>query len=243
MDTGVLTIPVDGRWELGDLDNFAEAMRLSYAYFYVLAEDTEKDDDRVRLLMSRYFWSGSYEGDEFVDKLYFAIPEEGRPYIRRFSYASPGVVEIGAAIPALMLLAKCVQCWIKTGEQGFKLYQEIDTYFRDRKLRRIPKSFDLDLLSPKDIDRARELCFELGGNLGMSDKEIERTLQLTGNPISGLKLMAQCVHESERLGRLDRGGKAKMSDAKISGADRAAREPRPTVTLPSRKPRAPKDAS
>lgn len=48
METGTLSIPVDGRWQLEDLDAFAEAMRLSYAYFYVIAEGTEKDDDRVR---------------------------------------------------------------------------------------------------------------------------------------------------------------------------------------------------
>lgn len=68
--------------------------------------------------MSRYFWSGTYAGDEFADKLYFAIPKAGKPYVRRFEYASPSVIEIGAAVPALLLLSKCVQSWIKTGDQA-----------------------------------------------------------------------------------------------------------------------------
>jgi len=55
METGSLTIPIDGRWNLDDLDDFAESLRLSYAYFYVIAPETDKDEGRVTFLMQRYF--------------------------------------------------------------------------------------------------------------------------------------------------------------------------------------------
>jgi hypothetical protein len=216
METGILTFPVDGRWTLDDLNNFAHSFRLSYAYFYVISDKTDKDDDRVRLLMSRYFWSGTYEGDEFASKLYFAIPEHGQPYIRRFSYASPGAVEIGAIIAALGMMSKCVQSWIKTGRDTLELYKEVTSYFQERRLQRIPKNFDLDQLTSADIDAARTLCFEMGQALGLAEPEVERVLQLTGNPISGLKLLAQIAHETEKLGRLDRANKAKVSASRVT---------------------------
>jgi hypothetical protein len=114
---------VDGLWLLDDLNDFAQSFRLSYAYFYVLSDDTDKDDDRIRLLMSRYFWSGTYEGDEFASKLYHAIPETGRPYVQSFQYASPGIIEISAATGALLMISKCVQSWTKTASSVFQLYK------------------------------------------------------------------------------------------------------------------------
>ena len=152
---------------------------------------------------------------KFASKLYFAVPEAGRPYIQRFQYASPGVIEISAASAALIMISGCVRSWLKTVGDGFQIYKEIDDYFYRRRLRRIPRNFDLDQLTPADIDKARELCFEMGRSLGIAAPTIERVLSLTGNPISGLKLFAQMAHETQRLANLDRSGKAGISHAKI----------------------------
>jgi hypothetical protein len=215
MEHGVLEIPVDGRWSIEDLNDFAHSFRLSYVYFYVISEETTKDDDRARLLLARYFWSGDYKGDEFAEKLYFMVPDDARPLVQKFQYASLGVVEISAIIGVLSMLSLCVRSWSKTASAAFELYKEIDEYFYKRRLTRIPRNFDLDQLSPSDIDRARELCVEMGTNLGLNVDQIERVLNLTGNPISGLKLLAQIAHEAEKLARLERGGKAKIAQSRV----------------------------
>jgi hypothetical protein len=55
----------------------------------------------------------------------------------------------------------------------------------------------------------------MGTNLGLNVDQIERVLNLTGNPISGLKLLAQIAHEAEKLARLERGGKAKIAQSRV----------------------------
>jgi len=113
------------------------------------------------------------------------------------------------------MLSLCVRSWLKTGTKAFQLYKDIAEYFQKRRLLRIPRNFDLDQLTPADVDRARELCFEFAKDLGMQERHVERILNLTGNPISSLKLLAQIGRESERLGRLELGNKAKLSQARI----------------------------
>jgi hypothetical protein len=97
--------------------------------------------------------------------------------------------------------------------------KDVDDYFYRRRLRRIPRNFDLDQLTPADIDKARSLCFELGEAAGLGEMQVERVLSLTGNPISGLKLLAQVTHETERLAKLDRSGKASVSKSKVRKKD------------------------
>lgn len=148
MEDAILEIPVDGRWTLNDLDDFAEALRLCYAYYCSTSEQTQKDEQRIAFLMQRYFWAGTYQGDDFAAKLYAAIPDEGQPFIKRFEYASPGLIEIAAAAPALGALSLAVRSWLKTGSVAFQLYKDIDEFFAKRRLARIPKNFALDTLGP-----------------------------------------------------------------------------------------------
>lgn len=216
MEIAILTIPVDGRWTLDDLDEFAESFRISYSYFYIVAEEPTRDDDRMRFIVQRYFWSGSYQGEQFANRIYAVVRGENEPFVKRFEYASPGLVEIGGSILVLGLLARVVRAWINAGDAAFKLYQNIDKYFENRKLTKIPKNFSLDRLTSADLDAARALSFELGQMLNLGQEQVERVINLAGNPISALKLLVQIVRECERLGRLDKAGKAKMSRARLT---------------------------
>lgn len=199
-----------GEWDIDDLESLSAALRLSYAYFYWITVDPEVMEPRVRSMFSRYFWSGEYIGDRFAQDLYYHIPAEYRLRIASIHYSSPGWLEVLGAIGVIQALAFCARAWIHNAEKVFDLFTKINRYFEDRKLRRIEKLVSLDDIRPEFIDEARALCFEFGKVLGLDEKQAIQMIELTGNPISTLRLMVALSNESKRLIELQKAGKLKV---------------------------------
>ena len=176
-------------------------------YFYWLQKPPESVPPDLSSRFSRYFWSGEYIGDKFVEDLYWHIPEVDRIRLKSLHYNSPGWIEIAASVPVLAALAYCVRAWIATGDKAFDLFAKIDKYFIDRKLRRIGKTISLTEIGGDAVDEARALCFELGKLLGLEKKNVESMITLTGNPISTLRLMVTLGREARRVATLQSKGK------------------------------------
>ena len=200
-------VEIGGRWEIDDLEELVEAFRTSYAYFYWVSLDPANVDDATKHLIVRHFWSQRWELDKTASELYRRIPQASRLQLASMHYASPGWIEFAGWVAAISALALCASRWVKVADEGFKLYKVIQEYFDKRKLSPPPKNLKLDDFSAKDIDEARSLCFEYGKELGFSRKKVEDMIELTGNPISTLRLMTNLAVEARRILRLQSAGK------------------------------------
>ena len=135
---------------------------------------------------------------------------EARLQLYSIHYASPGWLDVVGFIGAISMMAGCASKWIKAADEGFALFKKVRKYFDDRKLNPPPPKFDLDNMPGSDIDEARALCFEYGKELGFSKKRIEKMIELTGNPISTLRLLTNLAVEARRMVKLENAGKLKL---------------------------------
>lgn len=200
-------IEIGGRWEVTDLEELVESFRTSYAYFYWVSLEPSNVDEATRNLIFRHFWSQRWELEKTAGELYRRIPSESRLQLASMHYSSPGWIEFAGWVAAISALALCAGRWIKVADEGFALYKRIQEYFDKRKLSPPPKILRLDDFAAKDIDEARALCFEYGRELGFSRKKVEDMIELTGNPISTLRLMTNLAVEARRIIKLQNAGK------------------------------------
>lgn len=208
---GSLRLEMGGEWDIDDLESISASLRLSYGYFYWVTQDPEKMESAVRTRFERYFWSGERVGPEFAVELYGRIPAEERLRLVSIHYSSPGWLVVAGVAVATRLLAACVSAWAKAGQDVVDLFERIDRFFEERKLRKIPRRVDVGAtIQAKDLDDARKLCDELAPKLGFSQRDVDKLIDLTGNPISSLRLMVALSNESRRMLEMEEHGKLKL---------------------------------
>ena len=203
-------LELGGKWEIDDLEELVESLRTSYAYLYWVMLDPENVDSVTKTLIVRHFWSQRWQLEQTASELYRRIPVEARLQLYSIHYASPGWLDVVGFIGAISMMAGCASKWIKAADEGFALFKKVRKYFDDRKLNPPPPKFDLDNMPGSDIDEARALCFEYGKELGFSKKRIEKMIELTGNPISTLRLLTNLAVEARRMVKLENAGKLKL---------------------------------
>jgi hypothetical protein len=203
-------LELGGKWEIDELEELIEALRTSYAYYYWVTLDPASVDATTKHLIVRHFWSQRWQLEQTASELSRRIPEQSRLRLASMHYSSPGWIELAGYVGAISAMALCAGKWIKVVDEGFTLYKKIKQYFDDRKLNPPPQKFNLDNMPPSDLDEARRLCFEYGKELGFPRKKIEDMIELTGNPISTLRLMTNLAVEARRLVKLQSAGKLQL---------------------------------
>lgn len=211
-------LAMDGEWDLDDLRSLTSAIRLSYAYFYWINQDAELIDSAVKSGIARYFWSGEYVGDRFAQTLYDRIPKGKRLKLASIHFASPGWIDLLGYLPVLLLLGGVANVWIRNFDRAFELFSKIESYFRDRKLRKFREEGSIKDVDGSFVDEARALCFQYGNFLGLPDDRIEAIINLAANPIAALALLVAISNEARRLYTLQEQGKIKLP-SKLPGAD------------------------
>lgn len=204
---GVVRIEVDGAWDVDDLLALAEAMSESYGLFYPLVAL----DDEVRLRMHddlrRIFWSGEVQSRHLGRRLYRSVPQAERLKLRRFSYESPGFMELGGILALLLLMSRVARSWIRTADDFLALWAKVEAFFRKRNdLRRPKRTTSLDSEMAASSDEARELVFEIGGGLGFDAISCDRLIEIVGNPIAALKYLVTAGKEGRKLAELQESG-------------------------------------
>lgn len=211
---GHFRLELGGKWEIDDLEELVESLRTSYAYFYWVMLDPSSVDEATRTLIVRHFWSQRWQLEQTASELYRRIPNASRLQLFSMHYASPGWIELTGYVTAMAAMAMAASKWVKVVDESFTLYKKIRKYFDDRKLNPPPPKFDLDAMPAEDIDEARHLCFEYGAAMGFSRKRVSDMIDLTGNPISTLRLMTNLAVEAKRLVKLENAGKLRLPKPK-----------------------------
>jgi hypothetical protein len=204
---GVIRLSIDGEWDIENLRELSESLAESYGLFYPLVAHDEEVRNRLQDLLRKQFWSGDFESRHFGRFLYRAIPQEESLKLKRFSYASAGVMEIGGVLVALLFLARIARAWIKTGEEFLTFWEKVDKFFEKRRaLRRPRREIALDETMAASSDEARKLVFEVGDKLGFDALSCDKLIEIVGNPISALKYLVVAGQEGRKLAELEKAG-------------------------------------
>jgi hypothetical protein len=217
---GTLTILMDGRWDIEDLSSFADGLEEVYGYFCsVLIEDKELRR-RVNDLVQREFWSGVFERSRVGERVYGMLPDAAGLKVKSIRYASPGAVELLGVLGVLLLMAKVVKSWTEAGSGLLDLYQKAEKFFADHPIFRKPgRNFNLTAVAGRDIDDARALMFDLGGMIGLDKAMCERVLDMSGNPISGLRFVVALALQARKISVLQDRGLLKLAQGAVTEAE------------------------
>jgi len=240
------TVLADGAWDIDDLSTFSEAFKETYAYFYWIHPSTLVDDS-TRSRFQRYFWSADFVGRQFAQDLYFRIPVSDRLNLKQIRIASPGIIEFAGGAGALALIAHSARAFVKLGSEFFDLLEKVRKFFRENRLERPPKRIDGDTIKSAHIEAATILASKLGASLGLSEFEIEHLINMTGSPISALKLLVSLATEAGKLSTLEQHGKIQLPELSLEVSEqerdrtrrsqRSKGSPAPRVKLPPRRPK------
>ncbi|WP_150526500.1 hypothetical protein [Roseibium sediminis] len=204
---GILSIHMDGRWDIEDMLDLADALKDTYAYFYSVQNAGNPENEHLERLLADHFWQGNMPLWKLESRLYDSIPSADALKIRTIKYASPGFMDIAGILGVLLLLAKVANAWLDVGSKLVDTYQKIEEFFsRRRHLQKAQKNFELNSEAVQDIDTARELMFELGDALGYNSEDCEKILNMLNNPIAGLKFMVALAKETRKISELSQKG-------------------------------------
>lgn len=213
MTPGTVKIHVRGDWDIEDLFYFVETFRDGYSLFYYLTNPSQMDlaiRDRFR----SEFWSGSFLiSSSFTASLHNRLPKDQQLNIKEIRYASPGWFTFLGATVALRALVGILRAWVKFADEAFELYKKIDDFFEQKKLKKIAHNFEASRFPSSTINEATDLCHEFGVLMGLDPKFIEDSIDITGNPISALRMLASLAKEARRIDTLVTDGKLQLPDS------------------------------
>jgi hypothetical protein len=142
------------------------------------------------------------------------IPDADALKLRSFSYASPGALTLVGLLPALWMAAKVAKAWLSAASDLVSLWEKVDKFFqRSPKRRRSGRQTEVDDVLKLDVDEARGLVFAVGTGLGFDDLSVERLIEISGNPITALKLLVALGNEARKLTNLQRQNLIKLPAA------------------------------
>lgn len=233
---GIITVPVDGAWDIEDLRALSESLSETYGLFYPLVAQDDEVRKQLQDLVRKQFWSGDIDTRNFGRWLYRAIPPEESLKLKSFTYHSPGTMELSGVLLVLLLLSRVARSWIATSSAFIDLWAKVDKFFERRKsLRRPKKKFEVGEDLAQGSDEARALVFEAGQMLGFDDASCEVLIGVAGNPISALKYLVAAANEARKLADLQSAGMIKLPERdepiSLRGIDVPNQRKRPRATV------------
>jgi len=204
---------LDGDWTLADLDFLGRSLNINYAYLFWITTHEDNIPQHIRTAFARDLWSREYINETFPHYLLSRIPFEDQARIVSIKYSSPGWIEMAAGVSAFTALALCVRAWLTTADRTIDTLQKIIHFLKQYGIIGQAKQISLDDRTKYAVSEAELLFKEAAPVFGFSPKDATRILELTGNPISALRLMTAMAKSSERLADLQRVGKLRIPKA------------------------------
>lgn len=194
-------IPVDGRWFFRDLDNFSRTYAKVYAFLYsTKPQFINSMHERLRSLL-RAPWTGGYSRVNLFTNLRRGLPALHDLQIERFSYASPGAIEV----EALPSICEDVSSIVLASRNHWPQLQVrcriIDSIIGGLKLKKVDLSLVTDeelSFSEEDWTVLRNSCAEICSILGI-DNRIEALRGAAPNLIVYAKAIQALVSQVEKL--------------------------------------------
>jgi hypothetical protein len=126
--------------------------------------------------------------------------------VKSIQYASPGWIELKLLVPAALAIGTVIHVFTKSAGELNSLYNQIQKDLTERKLMRIDLQHkELDL-AQHQIDFANRASEQFAKELGFEN--LSELNELTGNPVSRLKILLSYYRRIRTLGEYVVKGKA-----------------------------------
>jgi len=202
-DQSRVTIGIDGRWDIRDLEEFPQALAGPYAFLHSLMRTPREHAAMVMNMFRRYPWRGGFSTVNFYRDLYKSIPAPERVIVRKMEYASPGVFELTAARDVIDALHQEIEAF--STSNSYELYQELHREMSSRELLgRTPEEAGVD----DEIEEfLHDGCTRLSRSIGFT--QLNRLYRLCGNSwFLASKLLLAHYRRLLELSEFYRSGKA-----------------------------------
>lgn len=198
---GVYSIKIAGRWKFEDLTTFTSEYQKLYGFYYhTLSERSSVRRGQVGALP----WRGGYSTVHFFNRLYHLVPSNHRPRIKSIQYASPGSIDLQAAIEVAKQISILVGTVGAIAYGAFEVYKRIRKDLFELKLTGISaKEKELDLANHY-ADFINDCIDEMAPYLGEEHKN--KILEMAPNKLAALKLQLTVFRRIEPLAELSNRG-------------------------------------
>lgn len=203
-DIGEFSIPLDGRWEMRDLEEFSKLFTQLYSFYYALEKEIDSEGNGLFSYAFEAFpWLGGYSAVNFYNKIYRTIPRRRRPNIKRMEYASPGELVLIAIVPTCLSIVFLLRQIVKLGSETVDLYRKVQKEITVRKLTKVKAKGGEITLSQEDHDFCLWAFNELASKLGITDQQKAIIMKAAKNPLAATKILASLYRRGRDLAEFE----------------------------------------
>lgn len=212
-DIGEFSIPLDGRWEMRDLEEFSRLFTQLCSFYYALEKEIDLDGNgRFSYAFEAFPWLGGYSAVNFYNKIYYSIPKKRRPNIKRMEYASPGELVLIAIVPTCISIVYLLRQIVKLGSETVDFYKKIQKEFFARKLTKVEAKGGEVNLSKEDYDFCIWAFNEFGDRLGLTPQQKSIIMKSSKNPLAATKILASLYRRGRDLAEFEGQKKTRLLD-------------------------------
>lgn len=165
---------------------------------------TRRTGHNFRNLGGQNFWNSHH------------TPEDDRPVVRSIHYGSPGLIEIGGYLAALVAFGKAIGSVCDSFERIDRTYNQWYQGAMDRRiLRANVRERELEV-SRKELEFAEEAADQLVAQLGVDRTELWR---LTANPIARMKIVFSLYRRLRVLAKMARSEQSRLDMRSVERDD------------------------
>jgi hypothetical protein len=186
---GICKFAVNGRWDLDDLSVFPRELKQVYAFHSTLSAENVVPFSKLSTIKAPPPLRGGFSYVNLYNSLYNQIPMSERPYIYRFSYSSPGFLEIMGTLAVLNALIYVVKNFLSLAQKVLDIIRDSEDFLNERRLRRRETRQSEVEFSASEINEAKYLAHIVGKEIGFSEHDVEMLQSFTGNWVGTLKLI------------------------------------------------------
>jgi hypothetical protein len=210
METGIVSLGLDGRWDLTELSELSSVYTQLYSLVFSLQPDEEVGflDDQLDYIYTKFPWRGGYSAVDFYQNLYHRVPAKYRPKVVAIQYGSPGHIDLSEVLVVAGTIAALVRLVASSADRIHNTYRNIQKGSQDHKLSKINVKKEELKLSARQIRFVRESVDELATAMNLRDAE-RATLEgrTQGNELAQLKILSSYYRRVKKLVDLHLKGK------------------------------------
>jgi hypothetical protein len=212
METGIVRLELDGKWDLTDLSKLTSVYTQLYSISYSLQPiESRRLDEDMDEIYTKFPWRGGYSAVNFYERLFYQIPPKERPKLESIHYSSPGHMELMEVVTVAAMIAATVRFIAGSVNQIHDTYRRIQKASQDYKLGKINVKQEELKLSESQLRFIREAIDEMSRALNLTREERRLLAKRTdGNDLAQLKILSSYYRRIKKLVDLHLEGKLFM---------------------------------
>ena len=140
----VLTVDIDGQWDIPDFGIFSEKISQCYSFLYALnALGKPKDFPTARSnfneIFARYPWKGGGSPLNFYNDLYGTLVADDRLAVKQIQYASPGQIDIQGKLAIFDEIKLVISSLTSNYSQALEGYSDLHHFLQKEKFLSVSK--------------------------------------------------------------------------------------------------------